>query len=421
MFDVGSIRAHFPALAADATFLDNPAGTQIVQEALQRIQQYFLHTNANAGGAFRTSRESDAIIDETRSAVADFLNAASPQEIVFGPNMTTLTLHISRSLARLLNPGDELVVTRLDHDANIAPWLLIAEDRGCQVRWIDIHPEDCTLDMEEMERQITPRTKIVAVGYASNGVGTINNVKRVVELAHQVGALCFIDAVQYAPHRPIDVQDLDCDFLVCSAYKFFGPHIGILYGKYDLLDRLMAYKVRPASDRTPEKFETGTKSFETLAGVLGVMEYLTEIGTTYGEDIAARPTQSRFEGRRLALKQAMEVLSAYEQGISRALLAGLNSVPGLHVYGITDTQRLDERVPTYSFTLDGWHPRAIAERLGEQHIYVWDGNYYALEVMQRLGLEEQGGMVRVGPVHYNTLPEIYQLTKALYVLAQQRV
>jgi cysteine desulfurase family protein (TIGR01976 family) len=415
MLGIANIRAHFPSLTGEAVFLDNPAGTQIVQEALQRIQHYFLHTNANSGGAFRTSQESDAIIAETRQAVADFLNAGDPNEIIFGPNMTTLTLHISRSLARLLKPGDELVVTRLDHDANIAPWLLIAQDQGCQVRWVDIHPEDCTLNMEEMERQITERTKIVAVGYASNGVGTINDVKRAVQLAHQVGALCFVDAVQYAPHRPIDVQDLDCDFLVCSAYKFFGPHIGILYGKYDLLNQLTPYKVRPAPDQVPESFETGTKSFETIAGVLGVMDYLAWVGTTHGADFAHR-YQSRFEGRKLALKLGMEALSEHEQYLSKLLLEGLSSIPGLHLRGITNMQRLHERVPTYAFTIDGWSPRAVAEHLGKQQIYVWDGNYYALELMQRLGLEEHGGMVRVGPVHYNTPAEIQRIVEALQTL-----
>jgi len=408
-----TIRAHFPALASGAIFFDNPGGTQVAQETLQRMQQYLLHTNANHGGAFSTSRASDATVAEARQAVADFLNAARPEEIVFGQNMTSLTLHISRSLARTLQPGDELVVTHLDHDANVAPWLLIAEDRGCQVRWIDIHPEDCTLNMEELEQQITPRTKIVAVGYASNAVGTINDVQRVVQLAHAVGALCYIDAVQQAPHKPIDVQALDCDFLACSAYKFFGPHTGILYGKYELLDRLTAYKVRPSGQLPPDKFETGTQSFESISGVLGTLEYLAWLGTTFGGEFADQ-YQGRYNGRTLALKQGMSAIAAYELDINKALTEGLRSVPGLHLYGITDMERMHQRVPTFSFTLQGHTPRAVAEALARENIYVWNGNFYALTVTERLGLEERGGLVRVGLTHYNTYEEIQRLVDALH-------
>ncbi|HEY5003827.1 MAG TPA: cysteine desulfurase-like protein, partial [Ktedonobacteraceae bacterium] len=377
-----------------------------------RMQDYYLHNNANHGGSFRTSRASDAVVWEARLAMADFLNAARPEEIIFGQNMTSLTLHISRSLARTLNPGDEIVVTRLDHDANIAPWLLIAEDRGCQIRWVDIHPADCTLNMEEMERQITKRTKLVAVGYASNAVGTVNDVQRIVQLAHRVGALCFIDAVQHAPHKPIDVQELDCDLLACSAYKFFGPHTGILYGKYALLDSLTAYKVRPAGNLPPDKFETGTQSFESIAGVLGTVEYLAELGRTAGTEFAEQ-YQQRFSGRKLALKQGMTAIEVYEVDISKALLAGLLSVPGLHLWGIADPERIQQRVPTFSFSLQGQHPQAIAEALGKENINVWDGNFYALAVLERLGLEEQGGIVRVGAVHYNTKDEVDKLIQAL--------
>lgn len=415
MFDSDRIRSHFPALASGAIFLDNPGGTQVAQEVIQRMQEYFHFSNANHGGAFQTSRASDAVVAEARQAVADFLNAPRPEEIIFGQNMTSLTLHISRSLARTLNPGDELVVTRLDHDANIAPWLLIAEDRGCHVRWVDIHPEDCTLDMEDLQRQITERTKIVAVGYASNAMGTINDVERIVQLAHQVGAICFIDAVQYAPHKGIDVQALDCDFLVCSAYKFFGPHTGILYGKYALLDQLTAYKVRPAGNEPPDKFETGTQSFEAIAGILGVLEYLTWLGTTSGDEFAHR-YQEAFSGRRLVLKQAMAVIEAYELDISRAVLEGLRTLSGVRVWGITDAQRLQQRVPTFSCTVEGWQPQAVAEKLGQQNIYVWDGNFYALAVLERLGLEASGGLVRIGPVHYNTHQEIETLIAALAAL-----
>src|SRR2546421_5854373 len=304
MLNLDTIRTHFPALASQTIYFDNPGGTQVAQEALQHISHYLQYTNANHGGAFRTSRESDAVVFKARRVLADFLNAARPEEIIFGPNMTTLTLAISRSLARTLQPGDEIVVTRLDHDGNVAPWLLIAEERGCTVRWVGIHEEDCTLDLADMELQITERTKIVAVGYASNAVGTINDVSRVVQLAHRAGALCFVDAVQHAPHRPIDVQALDCDFLACSAYKFFGPHLGILYGKYELLDSLMAYEVRPAGNLPPDKFETGTQSFEAIAGTLGAIEYFAWLGNTFGSEYTTN-YQTSFSGRALALKQAM--------------------------------------------------------------------------------------------------------------------
>src|SRR5579863_6303816 len=362
MFDVDQIRTHFPALATDTIYFDNPGGTQVAQEVVQRIDRYLLQTNANHGGAFRTSRESDATVAEARQAVANFLNAARPEEIVFGPNMTTLTLSISRSLARTLQPGDEIVVTRLDHDANVAPWLLIAEDRGCTIRWVDFHPEDCTLDMASLEQQIGERTKIVAVGYASNAVGTINDVRRAVQLAHSVGGICFVDAVQYAPHKPIDVQALDCDLLACSAYKFFGPHIGILYGKYDLLDRLTAYKVRPAGDLPPDKFETGTLSFEAIAGTLGAMEYFQWVGESFGASLA-KDHEGKYSGRALKLKQAMGAIEQYELELNHSLLEGFNSIPGLQLRGITSPHSITQRVPTFSFTFEGWTPQAIAQAL----------------------------------------------------------
>lgn len=402
MFDLQWIRSQFPALASGAIFFDNPGGTQMVEQSLARMTDYLTRTNANHEGAFKTSRESDAVVDASRAAVADFLNARRPEEIVFGQNMTSLTLHISRSLARTLNAGDELVVTRLDHDANIAPWMLIAEDRGCLLKWVDFDPEDCTWSVEALKAQLTSRTKLVAIGYASNAVGTINPVAEAVQAAHAVGALVYIDAVQYAPHGPIDVQALDCDFLACSAYKFFGPHTGILYGKYELLDQLKAYKVRPAHNEPPHKFETGTQSFESIAAVLGALEYFESLGAG--------------ETRRQRLAAAMTAIKEYEQTLSRALIEGLSSINGLHIWGITDLGQLDRRVPTVSFTLDGWHPRAVAAELDKHGIYVWDGNYYALAVMDRLGLEDKGGMVRVGAAHYNTLDEVAKLVETVRAL-----
>lgn len=414
MLNLDLVRSQFPALASGAVHLDNPGGTQIARQSLERIQHYYQHTNANHGGRFRTSHESDAMVAGTRQAIADWLNAARPEEIVFGPNMTTLTLHMSRSLAHLLQPGDEIVLTHLDHDANVAPWLLIARERGCTIRWIDFHREDCTLDLDSLERAISSRTKIVAVGYASNAVGTINDVQRAARIAHRVGALCYVDAVQYVAHGVVDVQTLDCDFLVCSAYKFFGPHWAVLYGKYDLLDRLTAYKVRPSSDVPPEKWETGTPSFEAIAGTLGALDYFGWLGQTFGG--ADQPELPRRE----VLMAGMEAARRYERELSRALISGLQTISGLRIWGITDPARLDERVPTVSFTLEGHSPDAVAEALGREGIYVWNGNFYAPEVTTTLGLEASGGMVRIGAVHYNTQAEIERLIDVLCRLMEQR-
>jgi cysteine desulfurase family protein (TIGR01976 family) len=410
--DLTAIRSQFPALNRDAIFLDNPAGTQVARTVLDRINNYLVEHNANHEGAFTTSRESDALVEEARQTVADFLNAPNSQEIVFGPNMTSLTFNLSRALVRTFNPGDELVVTRLDHDANITPWVMAAEDRGCSVRWVDFHPEDGTLDMEEMQAAIERHPRLVAVGYASNALGTINQVAKIIQMAHAAGSLVYIDAVQYAPHAPIDVQRLGCDFLVCSSYKFFGPHMGVLYGRYDLLDQLTAYKVRPAPSDPPGKFETGTGNFEGMCGVLGALEYIEWVGKTFGAEHAERYAGD-YSGRRLNFKLGMSAIRSYEFRLSQALLDILAETPGVTIYGIKDTCRLEERVPTAAFTLKGKSPRQVAEKLDEANIFVWDGNYYALAVTERLGLEGSGGMVRVGPVHYNTLEEIQRFGEVL--------
>jgi len=298
-----------------------------------------------------------------------------------------------------------VIVTRLDHDANITPWVLMARDVGAVVKWVDFDVEDCTLKLADFEKLISSRTKIVACGYASNATGTINDVKTIIDMAHNAGALAFIDAVQYAPHGPIDVQALGCDFLACSAYKFFGPHQGILYGKYDLLDRLEAYKVRPADNLPPHKFETGTQNHEGIAGTLAAVEYLAQIANRQS------PT------RRERILAGMELIQAYERQLSERLVAGLQQIKGVRIYGITDPAHFDRRVPTVAFRLEGHTPRQVAEYLGERGIYVWDGNYYALAVTERLGVEDSGGMVRVGPVHYNTSSEIDRLLAELRELA----
>ena len=410
--DLETIRDRFPGLKRPAIFFDNPAGTQVAQSTLDRMTDYLINTNANAAGEFATSRESDAVVSQARQAIADFLNASHPEEIIFGPNMTTLTLHLSRSIARSLEPGDTIVVTHLDHDANITPWTLIAVDHGCNVAWVDFDVEDGTLLMESYAAALAQKPKLVALGYASNALGTINPIKEMTQMAHQAGAWVYIDAVQYAPHGPIDVKDLDADFLSCSAYKLYGPHIGILYGRYDFLDKMMAYKVRPASNELPWKFESGTQSWEGIAGVLGALEHLEWIGTEFGSDYKAR-YEAEYDGRARHLKQGMAAIQAYEYELSRKLLETLQQIPGLRIYGLDDLQRVEERVPTVAMNLEGKHPRHVAKLLDERDIFVWNGNFYALSVTERLGVEDSGGVVRIGGAHYNTFDEIDRLGEAL--------
>jgi len=413
--DVGAVRAQFPALGVTlddrpVVYLDGPGGTQVPQRVIDAVAAYYRESSANVGGAFLTSQRSDERLATARDAFADFLNAGSAAEVKFGPNMTTLTFGLSRALGGTLGLGDEILVTALEHDANVSPWRALAE-RGVIVRTVEIDRADCTLDLDDFEAKLGPRTRIVAVGLASNAVGTINDVGAIVARAHAVGALVFVDAVHYAPHRPIDVQVLDCDFLACSAYKFFGPHLGILYGKEELLETIPSYKVRPAHDR----WETGTQNHEGIVGAAAALEYLAEIGTRYGAQFGE--AFSGFTGRRLALKAGLAVIRAYEARLLRRLMAGLAAIPGLRVYGIADEAHFERRVPTVSFTLDGWPARSLAEELGRRGIFVWDGDMYAVELMDRLGLSERGGFVRVGLVHYNTAEEVNRLLEALRELA----
>jgi cysteine desulfurase family protein (TIGR01976 family) len=402
--DFAPFRRQFPALAREvngrvSAFLDNPAGTQVPQDAIDRLRDYWINSNANLGGFFRASRHSTALFRETHAAMADMLGAGALDEIIIGQNMTTLTFAISRAIARTLGADDEIVVTNLDHDGNVAPWRAL-EERGVVIRVVDINPEDCTLDMADLASKINSRTRVVAVTHCSNLVGTIVDVAEVCRLAREAGAISYIDAVQYAAHGAIDVRALDCDFLVCSSYKFFGPHLGILYGKRARLDALEPYKVRPADDVPPGRFETGTLNFEGCAALLGTFDYFQRVGR------AAGPAAT---SRRALVTQALNAFHAQERQLGRRLIEGLQRIPGVRVWGITNPNRLAERVPTVSFTKDGLHPDAIAESLGEQEIYVWSGNNYALSLTERLGLERSGGMVRVGPVHYNTVEEIDRL------------
>jgi cysteine desulfurase family protein (TIGR01976 family) len=412
---VEELRSQFPALNSDRIFFDGPGGTQVPQQVINRMEEYFIHMNANHAGAFSTSQSSDSLVSETREAVARLFNASRPEEIIFGANMTSLTLSLSRSIARDLQPGDEIIVTRLDHDANISPWLHIAQERDCRIHWLDFDVEDCTLRIDQLDSILNERTRLVAVGYASNAVGTVNPIHLIVEKAHKVGALCYIDAVHYAPHGPIDVQSLDCDFLVVSAYKFFGPHVGILYGKYQHLERMEPYKVRPAPKMPPGKFETGTNNFEGIAGVLGALEYLSQACEVFKSHVS-EANHKETPKTELNPMQTMKAIQEYEKTLTAYLIQKLKVIPGLHIWGITEPEAIEQRVPTVSFTLDGFPPRQIAETLGQKGIQVWDGNYYALAVTERLGLEDQGGMVRVGLVHYNTLDEIDRLGEALKAL-----
>lgn len=411
-FDVTEIRRRFPALeltldGRPLAFFDGPGGTQVPQVVIDAVARYYRESNANDGGAFITSQRSDAIVREARGAVADFLNARSVDEIKFGANMTTLTFHVSRSIGATLAPGDEVVVTTLDHEANVSPWRAMAADRGLTVRTVDIRLDDGTLDLEDFDRQLSERTKLVAVGYASNAIGTINPVAELVRRAHAVGALTYVDAVHYAPHGPIDVQALETDFLACSVYKFFGPHEGVLYGRAEVLDRLPAYKVRPAHDR----FQTGTPNFEGIAGTLAALDYLAWIGRTYGAGhVTGFPG---FSGRRLELKTALDAIRAYEMGLFGRLMDGLADIPGVRVWGITDPTRFGERTPTAALTVEGLAPRAAAEMLGRRGITAWDGDFYAQGLIERLGLAASGGVLRIGLTHYNTAGEIERLLGAL--------
>lgn len=408
MLNVDRIRRQFPAICrtvngTSAAYFDGPAGSQVPQCVVDAIADYLTHHNANRGGAFVSSRESDAILEAAHEAVADFLGAGTPNEVVFGANMTTLTFALSRTLSRTWSAGDEILVTRLDHDANVSPWVLAARDVGATVRHIGIQPDDCTLDMDDLLAKLSPRTKLVAVGYASNAVGTINPVQEITRAAHDVEAVVFVDAVHYAPHGLIDVERLGCDFLVCSAYKFFGPHVGILWGQQSLLESLPAYKVRPAPNTPPGKWMTGTQNHEGIAGVAAAVKYLEDLG---------REAIGQSLGRREALVTAFDAIREIESERMSQLLNGLVQIPQVQVFGITDATQFARRVPTVSFRHAHYGPREVAAFLAERGIFVWAGNHYAQPLTEVLGLEPDG-TVRVGLLHYNTEEEIDRFLTAL--------
>ena len=376
-YDVAAVRARFSALQRDLVFLDAPGGSQVPDEVIEAVADYFRTSNANVSGPYETSRRTEALEQRTRETAARFLGCA-PEETVFGPNMTTLSFALSRTAGRDFEPGDEILCTRLDHDANVSPWLELAYDRDLTVRFVDIN-DDTALDLEDLERQLGARTRVVAFPVASNAVGTLTDVPRIAALAREAGAIAWADAVHYAPHGPIDVAALGVDVLICSPYKFFGPHLGVAYARRELMEAWRPYKVRPAPVDPPGKrFETGTLAYELLAGFVAAVEYVESLGW---EDIVA-----------------------WERVLGERFLAGLP--PSIRLHGLPG---IDGRVPTFAFSVDGIPASEAAARLGERGFAVWHGNYYALEVMKRLGLEDDGGAVRVGFVHYNTAEEVDRL------------
>lgn len=411
-------RGKFPALnrqidGRPAVFFDGPAGSQVPECVIEAITAYLRTSNANHGGLFATSRESDAMLDAAHQALADLFGAADPECVVFGANMTTLTFSLSRALARTWRAGDEIIVTRLDHDANVSPWILAARDAGATVQHLAIHPQDCTLDLDDLRRKLSSRTRLVAVGAASNAVGTINPVAEICRMAHAVGAEVFVDAVHAAPHLLPDVAAWDCDWLAASAYKFFGPHVGVLWGRSDRLGQLEAYKLRPAPNSLPGKWMTGTQNHECIAGALAAVDYLAALGLAVGSGAVGSPVlRSGAAGRRAALTAAYAAIGDYERQLAAHLLTGLSKLTSVQVFGIVEPARLAERVPTFGIRHANLKPGALAEWLAARGIFVWHGNFYALPLTEALNLEPDG-LVRIGLLHYNTIAEIDRLLSAL--------
>ncbi len=397
------IRSQFPALAMEeagrsVTFFDNPAGTQVPRRVIDRVSDYWQTSNANHGGVFATSKRSDALVLQARDTAARFVNADGPDEIVFGPNMTSLTYSVSRAIGKELQPGDEVLVTALDHEANVSPWKTLAE-QGAIVKYVDVNLNDCRLDMRDLENKLSARTRVVAVTHASNAVGTIPDMEQIGRLAHAAGAWFFVDAVHYAPHAMIDVEKIDCDLLVCSGYKFYAPHVGILYGKRELLRQLQPDRLTFSKDELPTRWENGAPSFEGIAGLLGAFEFIASIGG------AELPSRSAFEGAFAAIRQ-------HEGGLVQQLLDGLRQIEGVRVYGITEVDAVAERTPTVSLTVSGLKPRDVAVQLAERQIFTWFGHYGAATLIERLGLSPDGAL-RVGIASYNTRMEIDLLLEAL--------
>ena len=407
-FPVDAVRAEFPALRISdngrpRVYLDNPAGTQVPARVADAISRCLLETNANLGGFFSTSLAAESIVQRAHEATARFLGASSFREIVIGPSTTGLTFELSRSLARALKPDDEIVVTHMDHDGNIAPWLAMAQDRGATIRWLDFDHASWVIEPQALDAVLSDRTRIVALNYASNLTGSINDVRTLVDRVHAAGALAYVDAVQFAPHGFTDVEQLGCDFLACSPYKFYGPHMGIVWGREAILRDLYPYKVRPQTDELPWRFETGTPQIEQLAGVEATVAYFEWLGSICSQE---RESRSR-------IRSAFESASQYERELTARLIAGLQRVSGVRIIGITETQRAQSRVPTVSFTHERHSPPEIARALAERNIFVWSGHNFALEVVRSLGIDEEQGVVRIGLAHYNTASEVDVTLEAL--------
>ena len=416
-FPVEGVRAQFPALSLTDNgnpriYFDNPAGTQVPQKVIDRTVQAMIEQNANLGGYFVTSQKAQELVDRARIAAAQFYNAPSPSDIMFGANMTTMTLAMSRNLQKSLgiSEGDEIVLSRMDHDANVAPWMHVASDTGATIKWLDFDPETFEFADDALDRVLTDKTRIVALGHASNCTGTINDVAGICRKARAAGAISFVDAVQSAPHIPIDVQTIGCDFLVSSAYKWFGPHMGLMYGRREVMEKLYSYNVRPALEYGPPgAFETGTSPRETLAAMLGALEYIASLG----ED----ENNGHVAVSRTRLASGMSAMQEYETLLTRQLLSGLTAIKGVKVRGITSENAVHRRVPTVSITVDGKDPAELAQSFAAENIFVWSGHNYALEPIRRMELMDKGGVLRIGLAHYNTAGEVDTLLNRLEGLA----
>jgi cysteine desulfurase family protein (TIGR01976 family) len=418
-FPIEMVRERFPALSITdkgrrRIYLDNPAGTQVPQAVADAVSRCLLTTNANLGGYFETTIAAQAVVDEAHRAMADFLGAASPEEIIIGANMTTLTYHMSRTLGRTMKPGDEIILTRMDHEGNVSPWLQLAEDLGLVVRWLPFDEESWQVKEATLAGLLSQKTRLVALNYASNLTGSINRVKALTAIAKNAGALVYVDAVQFAPHGLIDVRDLGCDFLICSAYKFFGPHMGILWGRRDVIDGLKPYKCRCSSNDLPERFELGTPQIELMAGLTAAVDYFSELGAAAGEG----------GSRRQKIAKAFAVSIAYENPLAQRLIDGLSDISGLTIHGIIDPKRVNDRVPTVSFTVDGIVPETIVRQMNAENIFLWSGHNYAWEIVHQLGIPAEHGVVRIGIAHYNTAAEIDETLESVHrviaMLRQQR-
>ncbi|MUT25081.1 cysteine desulfurase-like protein [Mesorhizobium loti] len=418
-FPIEAVRGQFPALSLTdkgrrRIYLDNPAGTQVPQAVADAVSRCLLTTNANLGGYFETTIAAQSVVDDAHRAMADFLGAASPEEIIIGANMTTLTYHMSRTLGRTLKPGDEIILTRMDHEGNVSPWLQLADDLSLVVRWLPLDEKSWQVEEATLAGLLSDKTRLVALNYASNLTGSINRVKALTAIAKRAGALVYVDAVQFAPHGLIDVQDLGCDFLICSAYKFFGPHMGILWGRREIIDGLKPYKCRCSSNGLPERFELGTPQIELMAGLMAAVDYFAGLGVAAGEG----------GSRRQKIARAFEVSIAYENPLAQRLIDGLSDIPGLTIHGITDRKRLADRVPTVSFTVDGIVPETIVRQMNAENIFLWSGHNYAWEIVHQLGIPAEQGVVRIGIAHYNTAAEIDETLESVHrviaMLRQQR-